>query len=132
MSNNNSNYPNWLNIAKFLLNKLGERHLLLAMIVLISVFILQPNTSSTLCKASPDPLTLSRYQRQRVNRAEYHRLKIGMSLIEVQSILGRGIEVSSSSESATFKWQNKDLDESFIQALFKNSLLVSKEQSNLE
>ena len=85
-----------------------------------------------MCKASPDPLTLSRYQRQRVNRAEYHRLKIGMSLIEVQSILGRGIEVSSSSESATFKWQNKDLDESFIQALFKNSLLVSKEQSNLE
>ena len=131
MSNNNSNYPNWLNIAKFLLNKFSERHLLLAMFVFfISVFILQPNTSSTLCKASPDPLTLSRHQR--VNRAEYHRLKLGMTLIEAQSILGRGIEVSSSSESATFRWRNPDLDDSFIEAVFTNTLLVSKAQSNLQ
>ena len=55
-----------------------------------------------------------------------------MTLIEAQSILGRGIEVSSSSESATFRWRNPDLDDSFIEAVFTNTLLVSKAQSNLQ
>lgn len=62
-------------------------------------------------------------------RAEYEQLRIGMSLTDVRSILNRGIEVSRSTTTATFVWENPD--GSKITVTFENDRLKSKEQSGL-
>ncbi|MBW4558706.1 MAG: hypothetical protein KME59_22810 [Trichormus sp. ATA11-4-KO1] len=64
------------------------------------------------------------------SRVEYEQLKPGMSLIEVRSILYRGIEVNRSATIATFVWENPD--GSKITAVFENDKLKSKEQSGLK
>lgn len=64
------------------------------------------------------------------SRAEYERLKITMSLSEVEAILGRGTEVSRSTTMATFIWHN--FDGSKITGTFENGKLKSKEQSGLK
>ncbi|MHC5718351.1 MAG: hypothetical protein ACYTX0_41290 [Nostoc sp.] len=67
---------------------------------------------------------------RRFGRAEYEQLKIGMSLTDVRSILGRGSEVSSSATMATFLWKNPDGSE--ITATFEHDKLKSKAQSGLK
>ncbi len=65
-----------------------------------------------------------------VNRVDYEQLKLGMSLTDVQAILGRGIEINRTETIATFLWQN--FDGSQITVKFKNGKLVSKAQFNLK
>ena len=62
-------------------------------------------------------------------RAEYMRLNIGMELVEVEAILGAGIETSSSTDTATYIWKNAN--ESYIEVTFKDGKLESKKQHNL-
>ena len=63
-------------------------------------------------------------------RAEYEQLRIGMSLTDVRSILGRGSEVSSSATIASFTWKNPDASE--ITVIFERGKLKSKAQSGLK
>ena len=65
-----------------------------------------------------------------ITRAEYTRLDIGMELVEVEAILGRGIEISSSNDTATYIWQNPD--RSYIKAVFKEDKLYEKTQDDLK
>ena len=65
-----------------------------------------------------------------VNRVDYEQLKLGMSLTDVQAILGRGIEINHTETTATFLWQN--FDGSQITVKFKDGKLMSKAQSNLK
>ncbi|WP_088242860.1 hypothetical protein [Calothrix rhizosoleniae] len=74
--------------------------------------------------------TRSKVELQHVNRVDYEQLKLGMSLTDVQAILGRGIEINRTETTATFLWQN--FDDSHITIKFKNGKLVSKAQSNLK
>ena len=67
---------------------------------------------------------------ERITRVDYERLKPGMSLAEVESILGAGIEISSSNERAIFLWKNPN--SSKITATFEKGKLQSKEQSGLK
>ncbi|MEL6439631.1 MAG: hypothetical protein AAFQ80_10295 [Cyanobacteria bacterium J06621_8] len=53
-----------------------------------------------------------------------------MSQIAVESILGRGIEIERSHDTATFIWQNSDC--SSIKGEFANDLLKSKSQLDLK
>jgi hypothetical protein len=66
---------------------------------------------------------------QALGRAEYERLQIGITQAEVESILGRGIEVEKSVSNATYTWTNAD--SSSITAIFQNGRLVQKFQHNL-
>ncbi|MEO1673601.1 MAG: hypothetical protein AAFR77_22955 [Cyanobacteria bacterium J06631_2] len=52
-----------------------------------------------------------------------------MELIEVESILGRGIETERSQTTATFIWKN--LDNSTIVGIFEDGKLQRKHQTNL-
>jgi len=62
-------------------------------------------------------------------RAEYQRLKIGMSLIEVETILGRGIGIRQTKNRETFIWKNSN--GSTITAIFEEGKLIDKKQSEL-
>ena len=66
---------------------------------------------------------------QVVSRTDYELLKVGMSVTDAQANIGRGIEVSSNAVVTVYRWTNGD--GSGITAVFKNGLLVSKEQSGL-
>lgn len=57
---------------------------------------------------------------------EYERIELGMELIEVQVLLGRGVEISSTETTATFIWRNPD--SSSITATFKDGKLIEKSQ----
>lgn len=87
------------------------------------IFGLQQPNSST-CNVNTDLLI------QHNSRAEYERLEPGMSRVEVESILGRGIEIQRSHNTATFEWKN--LDCSSITVAFENGKLINKQQSNLQ
>lgn len=67
---------------------------------------------------------------QNISRVEYERLRLGLSVFEVETILGPGVEIQSSSTSATYAWQNSDKSE--IVAVFENGQLYSKRQSGLK
>lgn len=58
-------------------------------------------------------------------RAEYERLKLGMSLVAVEAILGRGTEIRLSTTTRVFIWKNHD--GSKINASFTDGKLISKE-----
>jgi hypothetical protein len=60
---------------------------------------------------------------------EYTILQPGMTLTEVRSILGKGIELKSTANSATYEWKNAD--GSRIHCSFKQGKLELKEQSKL-
>lgn len=65
-----------------------------------------------------------------VSRVEYERLKLGMSLAEVEAILDRGIEINRSAKSVSFIWENQD--SSRITITFEGGKLTSKVQSGLK
>lgn len=67
---------------------------------------------------------------QSIGRAEYERLRSGMSISEVETILGPGVETESSSTKATYAWQNSNKSE--IVVVFKNAHLYNKKQSGLK
>lgn len=75
-------------------------------------------SDSSVCNATHD-----------FNRAEYERLDLQMSLVEAEVILGKGIEIDQSEESAIFIWEN--CDGSYVKASFKKNRLVRKIQSGL-
>ncbi len=58
-----------------------------------------------------------------VKQAEIERLKPGMSLFEVEAILGRGTKIEQSIDSITYKWENSD--KTYLTCIFdsKNKLL---------
>ena len=62
-------------------------------------------------------------------RAEYERLKIGMSLIEVETILGRGIGIRQTKNRETFIWKNSN--GYTITAIFEEGKLIDKKQPEL-
>ena len=62
-------------------------------------------------------------------RAEYERLKPGMSIVEVESILDRGTETEQYMERKTFLWKNPD--DSTITVIFEDSKLIKKQQRGL-
>ena len=64
------------------------------------------------------------------DRTEYELLKIDMPLVEVRSILGKGIEISRSVTTATYVWENAD--GSKITVIFEGDKLKNKEQSGLK
>ena len=68
-------------------------------------------------------------QQELLTRADYLSLESGMSITDVQSILGKGTEVSRSTTTTTFIWEN--CDDSSIKVIFENSTLKSKHQSGL-
>lgn len=68
-------------------------------------------------------------QANNLTRAEYERLQIGMQLVEVEAILGRGTEVKHSAESRVFLWKTPDGYK--ITASFTNGRLADKEQTGL-
>lgn len=63
-------------------------------------------------------------------RAEYEQIKVGMTITDVRSILGRGTEVSSSATTATYVWKN--LDGLKINITLEGDKVKSKEQSGLD
>ncbi|MBH8565906.1 hypothetical protein I8748_27695 [Nostoc sp. CENA67] len=65
-----------------------------------------------------------------VSRTEYERLRLGMSLGEVEAILGRGVETEQSATNTNFIWRNQDGSE--ITANFQNGKLTRKTQSKLK
>ncbi len=80
-------------------------------------------TPSYSCSVSPG-------KNQKLGRAEYERLKPGMPQTQVESILGSGVEVERSIETATYIWRNDN--GSCITAVFKNDKLVKKTQHHLQ
>lgn len=64
------------------------------------------------------------------SHAEYEQLKVGMTITDARSILGRGIEVSRTATKATYVWKNPD--GSKITVIFEEDKLKSKEQYGLE
>jgi hypothetical protein len=65
-----------------------------------------------------------------IGLAEYYRLKSGMTLTDVQSILGRGNEIESTNAIATYFWGQPD--NSGITVVFEKGKLMQKRQSNLK
>lgn len=80
--------------------------------------------------SNPDICPLETCSQQEVlTLADYLSLESGMSITDTQSILGKGIEVSSSATTKTFVWKN--CDNSSITIIFENFKLKSKQQSGL-
>lgn len=65
-----------------------------------------------------------------VTRAEYERVGLHMSLMQVESILGRGTEIGQSESVIVFEWENSD--DSSITIFFEDERLVQKEQVDLK
>lgn len=63
-------------------------------------------------------------QQQMILPVLYERVEHGMTIVEVQSILGPGIEISSSQTMEAHQW--KDSNENCITAIFKDGLLQEK------
>ena len=122
MSNNTQNNNDWFKkLIELCLSKLPPIYMFLVTIIAVVFLGQQPNSQTCSVKTPPSfP----------ISRADYERLQPGMSRIEVESILGRGIEIERSLTTTTFKWEN--LDCSSITAIFENGNLVSKHQSNLQ
>lgn len=67
--------------------------------------------------------------RDNLTRAEYERLKPGMSVVQVESILGAGTETEQYMERKTFIWKNPN--GSTITVIFEDGKLVQKQQAEL-
>lgn len=74
--------------------------------------------------------THSQTELQHISRIDYEQLKLGMSLTDVQAILGQGIEINRSETTATFLWKTTSGFQ--ISVIFKNGKLISKAQSKIE
>ncbi|MEO0968376.1 MAG: hypothetical protein AAFX80_08555 [Cyanobacteria bacterium J06639_18] len=68
-------------------------------------------------------------QTRRFTRAEYERMKLGMSVVQVESILGAGTETEQYIERKTFVWKNPN--SSTITVIFEDGKLLHKRQSGL-
>ena len=126
MSNDTQN-NDWLQtVVQSCLSKLSPVSAALVACVAIAFGIFQSNSSTCEVKPSPDPTQVTQ---QYNSRADYERLKLGMTSVEVESILGRGIEIERSLSAVKFIWTNAD--DSSITAVFKDGRLESKYQSQL-
>lgn len=124
MSNDTQN-NDWIGtLLKPHLGKLPPIYATIVTIALI-VFVQYPNSSVCEVKANP-PIHSQQYN----SRADYERLTLEMSQVEVESILGRGIEIERSHDLSTLIWKNPD--ESSIKAIFKDGKLIRKVQENLD
>lgn len=90
------------------------------------------NTSSSPTTTSSSPSTTSSGG---LTKAKYDQLKNGMSLKEVNDILGKSGEETSSSQVgstkiATYKWQGEDFE--YIFCNFSNDKMTFKSQANLK
>ncbi len=74
--------------------------------------------------------TFTQRENQTLGFAEYIRLEPGMTLAQVESILGRGVEIESSETTMNYTWRNAS--GSSINAFFKDGKLVKKNQVGLE
>ena len=119
---------NWVKtFVETCLSKLPPIYTALVTILVIVLGLgLQPPNLST-CNEKKDSLIQNQ---QHNGHAEYQRLQPGMSLVEAESILGRGNEIERSHTTAIFVWEN--LDCSSIIAVFENGKLKSKRQSKLQ
>jgi hypothetical protein len=75
------------------------------------------------------PVTAASIATKQFGLNEYTMLQPGMTLTEVRSILGKGTELKSTANSATYEWKNAD--GSRIHCSFKQGKLELKEQSKL-
>jgi hypothetical protein len=64
--------------------------------------------------------------RQQFGLIDYERLKTGMTLTDVQAILGKGTELESTATLATYEWKNAD--GSGLRCTFKQGKLNHKKQ----
>ena len=128
MSNNNLQ-PSWLvDIIKDSLSKLSPTNMFLGSVFLI-VLGLTP-AQKLFDKEQTDTAPHSKIYTQHNGRADYARLKLGMDLVEVESILGRGNEIEQSETTSTFIWEN--VDNSSITVVFGDEKLKSKSQVELK
>ncbi|MBE9062480.1 hypothetical protein [cf. Phormidesmis sp. LEGE 11477] len=67
--------------------------------------------------------------RDLITLLQYERVKLEMSLEQVELILGSGKEISQSDSVTVFKWKNSD--DSFTTMFFKDGHLVRKAQTDL-
>jgi hypothetical protein len=74
--------------------------------------------------AAPNPA------KQQFDLTDYERLKTGMTLTDVQAILGKGTEVESTATVAVYEWKNTD--GSGLDCTFKQGKLNHKKQSRLK
>lgn len=61
-----------------------------------------------------------------ISRVEYERLEIGMTLTQVEAILGPGTETYTAENRSQFRWQNSD--DYRVEATFQEGKLIEKEQ----
>ena len=124
---NHTQNNDWFDTLKPYLSKLPPIYAALVAIALLFIGLPQPNSSTCDIKANKP----AQSQTQQYNgRAEYERLQIAMGQVQVESILGRGIEIERSPDSTTFTWKNPDC--SSITAIFKDGKLQHKYQENLK
>ncbi|MDJ0800808.1 MAG: hypothetical protein QNJ51_29030 [Calothrix sp. MO_167.B12] len=69
-------------------------------------------------------------QPNQLTRAEYERLQIGMQLVEVEAILGRGTETQRYITHRVFVWKNSD--DSKIITTFEDGKLIRKQQEGFK
>lgn len=79
--------------------------------------------------SSTNPHRESSHRQFQFRQADYERLKIGMTLTDVQALLGQGTEIKQSVKVTILEWKNSD--KSKIAAVFENGKLTSKEQFGL-
>lgn len=106
---------------------------LLSLVVLITVIVFG---SGFITKIDKSIFTVPKLQNEKLTnqdpsftRAEYERLKLGMLLVEVEAILGRGFETEQAAKTVTFVWNNPD--KSAITGVFEDGKLVHKKQEGL-
>ena len=114
-TSNNQNNDLVKTVIEYCLKKLNPASA--ALIIIVVVFLRHPNP--------PPPHKSPVY-----SLSDYQRLTLGMSQIQVESILGGGTETDQLKTTTTFEWRNED--GSLIVAKFENRKLQSKHQSNLE
>jgi hypothetical protein len=68
--------------------------------------------------------------KQQFDLTDYEKLKTGMTLTDVQAILGKGTELESTATIAIYEWKNAD--GSGLNCTFKQGKLNHKKQSKLE
>lgn len=102
-----------------------------ALIVILALVLgLLPENKLSSCDVIVNPSTPSQLPPQHNSRVDYERLKLEMTLVEVESILGRGVEIEREQDTATFVWKN--CDGSLITVVFQDEKLKRKHQLNLQ
>lgn len=81
-------------------------------------------------RSAQSPQSGSSVEVMSLSMADYERLKLGMSVVEAQAILGRGVEVSQTETTVTLVWVSPDGLR--ITAVFGENRLTSKEQVKLQ